>query len=95
MDIPENEVMKLIETWHHHAMSIVALAINLTTIVDNVGYEFSEEEAEVFAKNLEMIVETASPLDGGNGPYTEFVTDLTEAMEKVFRAEEGPNRNLI
>lgn len=84
----------LIEAWHRHVMSVLALTMNLTTITDHSGYRFGSEEAEVFAANLEAIIETAKVLDGGQS-YSRFIEEMTEAMAQVFAADDKPNRNLI
>ena len=97
MEDKDKIIEMLIERWHQHSLALTALMINLVTIIDHADIVIDGEEAqEVLARNIEAIIESARRLDGDDA-YTQFLTELTEAMAQVFEKEDevGPNRNLI
>lgn len=97
MEDNDKIIEMLIERWHQHSLAILALTINLVTIIDHAEIVIEGEEAqEVLSRNIETIIESGRRLDGDDA-YSHFLTELTEAMAAVFGKEEdaGPNRNLI
>lgn len=93
-EFTEEQMDRMIEAWHRHTMALTALAMNLTTLLDNADVKYDAETVRVLENNMEAMRLSAEPLDGGEG-YTSFVTDLTEAMAQVFVESDKPNRNLI